>query len=80
MSNWYWFIYTQQLTQLLDYVGGQQPIYIGEALQGSSSSASAWRIKKLTYDGNGNVTELKWSPKSLNFGDIWDNRAGYSYS
>lgn len=80
MSNWYWFIYAPQLTQLLDYVGGTQPIYIGEAIIGSPASSASWRIKKLTYDGNGNVTALQWSPNALGFGDVWNNRAGYSYS
>lgn len=80
MSTRKWFIETVPLTQKIDYSGGTNAIYIGEALPGSATSAAAWRIKKLTYDGNNNVTDVQWSPNFNIFGDIFDNRASLSYS
>lgn len=80
MASWWWFIQTVPLSQEFDYVSGTQPIYIGEAQPGSSVNASAWRIRKFTYDGNGNVLTILWSPNYSNFGDVWANRASLSYS
>lgn len=72
--------YTPSLTEEIDYVGGTNPIYIGQAFPGSATSLPVWRIEKITYDGNNNPTVILWSPKYGNFGDIWDNRASLSYS
>ena len=81
MFPWFYIIWNgPPLTQLLDYVGGTSPIYIGETIPGGATSNAVWRIKKLTYDVNGNVTAIQWSPLSGNFGDIWANRASLSYS
>jgi hypothetical protein len=73
------FIESIPLSQKIDYSGGTNAIYIGEAIPGSASSAAAWRIKKLTYDVNNNVTAVQWSPNFNTFGDIYDNRASFTY-
>ncbi|GAG07449.1 unnamed protein product, partial [marine sediment metagenome] len=60
MSN----LYSDQssgVTVILDYDGGTQAIYVGEAIAGTATSLPAWRIKKLTYDGNANVTNVQWA-------------------
>ena len=73
--TWWYFIQPIPLSRQLDYVSGQSPIYIGEAVPGANVAQASWRIQKLTYDGNGNVTQIQWSSKYATFGDIWNNRA-----
>lgn len=80
MQRWNDFLYTPNTTQKIDYLTGTNPIYIGESVPGSSLGSPSWKIKKLTYDGNGNVTDVQWAPNYLNFGDIWNNRVGLVYS
>jgi len=68
------------LTTLLDYDGGTNPVYIGLATPGSATSSDVWLIKKLTFDGSNNPTAIKLASGLPNFGQIWDNRASLSYS
>jgi hypothetical protein len=63
-----------------DYVGGNQPIYVGYAIPGSLISLPLWSIQKITYDGSGNTLSTAWSPNYSSFGDIWNDRAALSYS
>lgn len=67
--------------QAFDYVGGTTglPIYIGWATPGVPTSASKWKIRKLTYDGNGQVTAIQHASSDIGFKLIWDNRASYTY-
>lgn len=57
-------------------VGGVS--YIGEAVPGSITSASVWRIKRMTETGP-NVA-IVWADGDASFDNIWDNRASLSYS
>ncbi len=66
-------------TTALSYVG-ENPIFVGDALPGSSKASSVWRIKKLTYDSDNNVTDIQWANGSNAFSFIWDDRASLSYS
>ena len=66
-------------TQKLDYSGGNQPIYVGEAMPSSGTGSAVWRIKKLTYSGT-LVTDVKWAGGTNQFTKIWDSRTGYTYS
>lgn len=66
--------------QILDYSGGSSPIYIGWATPGVPTSAAKWKIRKLTYDANGNVTQIQWAKGDVGFNSIWDDRATLSYS
>jgi hypothetical protein len=51
--------------------------YVGEAQPGTATSAPAWRIKKLdTASG----TSVKWADGDTLFNNVWDNRAGLTYS
>lgn len=50
--------------------------YIGSAPLGTASSASAWRIKRVQFDVDGNPTVTEWSAATA----VWDNRAGEAYS
>lgn len=58
-----------------EYDSNNFPIYIGVAPRGTPTSVSNWRIAKLTYDANFNVTDFQTS--SLNV--TWDNRASETY-
>ena len=66
-------------TQKIEYSGGAA-IYLGYAAPGSATSAASWAIKKITYDGSNQATDIQWAGGSAAFTKIWDNRAGYSYS
>lgn len=70
-------------TQKFDNSGGAAGnlvLYAGRADPGATSSEAKWQIYKLTYDGNDNVTDIKWASGDLLFNKIWDNRASYIYS
>lgn len=64
----------------LHYDGSSNPIYIGIAKPGTATSAAFWQIRKLTFDGGNNVTSIKYASGSPDFNQIWDDRAGLSYS
>jgi hypothetical protein len=51
--------------------------YYGWAQLGTQSSASAWRIMRLT---NGTLGAVEFADGNTNFDNIWDNRASLSYS
>lgn len=72
------------MTYELDYVGGTNAIYIGEARPGSSLASAVWQIKKIAYDANNNITSIKWPENTLgaasnDYQFIWNSRAGYTY-
>lgn len=68
------------VTIKIDYSGGEYAIYVGEALPGTLASQARWRIKKLTYDGNNNVTDIQWAEgEAIKFTVEWDERASYTY-
>ena len=56
------------------------PIYVGDAEPGSSVLEKFWRIKKITYDVDGNPIAIQWAEGSRAFKFIWDSRADYTYS
>jgi hypothetical protein len=64
----------------LDYVGGTNPIYVGYATPGSATSVAAWRILRITYDGNANPLVIEYANGNDLYANVWDNRAGLSYS
>lgn len=60
--------------QILDYQGGTAVIYIGWATPGASTGEAKWKIRRLTYDGNGNTTQIQYMNGSVGFNQIWNNR------
>ena len=70
----------KESTTLLDYLTGTDPIYVGKSYPGASTASPVWQIKKLTYDGNGNVTAVEYSGSSPNATSVWDNRASLTYA
>lgn len=53
--------------------------YLGQADPGSSTAAAAWRIQKLTFGVDGDLSS-QWADGNSNFDNVWDNRASLSYS
>ena len=66
-------------TTALSYTEGNA-IFIGDALPGSSKASAIWRIKKLTYDSDDNVTDIQWAGGVNTFAAIWNDRVSLSYS
>lgn len=64
----------------LDYVGGTNPVYLGIAAPGTTTATAKWQIRKLTFDGNNNITKMEYSNGSSSFDQVWNDRAGLSYS
>ncbi len=52
--------------------------YIGKAATGSSDSEPVWQIKRITISGV--ETSIEWADGSAGFDQVWDDRAGLSYS
>ena len=67
-----------ELQQKIDYSGGSNPIYVGEAIPGTSPATARWRIKMLTYSGT-NVVISAWASGTDAFDKIWTSRATYTY-
>jgi len=59
---------------------GYNPEYIGYAFPGTEDDESGWRIKKMTYDSNNNVTSVLFADGDCEFDNVWDDRASYTYS
>jgi len=53
--------------------------YVGEAKPGTATSATGWRIKKITYDASNNATQINWADSNTNMDNIWDSRTDYTY-
>lgn len=71
-----------QLTQKMENLSSGQPLYIGEALPGTATSATKWRIKKMEYDNGTSSppTGVTWADGVSTFIKEWDERTSYSYS
>ena len=68
-------IYTEKMA----YDANNLLIYHGWALPGTASSAAGWAIIKYTYTGT-LISDKQWASGSVDFTQIWDNRASLSYS
>jgi len=64
------------LTTLVDTSGGSV-IYIGQAIPGTATSASAWRIQQINTASGVQITYAGGLPT---FQNVWDNRTSLSYS
>ena len=49
-------------------------LYVGKAAIGTATSAAKWQIQKVTDTG------ITWAAGTSAFTNVWDNRAGLSYS
>ena len=77
MANIHYVTDDPQLTMMLDNTGSPV-MYIGQAVPGTATSASTWRIKKVDLT-TPNVV-ITWANGISTFQNVWDNRASYTYS
>lgn len=54
-------------------------MYKGEAAVGSTTASFSWRIQKIVFAIDGDVS-ITWADGNANFDNSWDNRLTYSYS
>jgi hypothetical protein len=54
--------------------------YIGEAKQGSTDIALAWRIRFVQRDVDGNFLGILWANGKATFDNAWTGHAGLPYS
>ena len=67
-----------ELQTKMDYLGGANPIYIGESVPGTSPATARWRIQMHTYTGT-TLTIIAWANGSKKFDKVWDDRTTYTY-
>ena len=53
--------------------------YLGQAVPGTSTGASGWRVQKLVFNAQGDVT-CTWADGNANFDNVWDDRTSLTYS
>lgn len=70
--------FTQGLALRYDEVD-DTTAYRGEAAPGSSESASVWRIQRITFGADGDVTR-QWADGDAEFDNQWSQRTTLSYS
>jgi hypothetical protein len=69
----------RRYTRMIGYDGSDNPIYIGDAVPGSSEDDAVWRIQYIEYSGS-NPTSVKWANGTEKFTNKWSDRATYAYS
>jgi hypothetical protein len=52
--------------------------YVGEASIGTATSASTWKIKKISVSST--ITTIGWAGGVATYTKVWDDRASYVYS
>ena len=63
---------------LAAYNVGDTLIYRGEAAPGADESASVWRIKRIQFAPDGDVTET-WADGVAEFAYVWTDRTSLTY-
>lgn len=69
-----------QYSTEMDYDANGNVIYYGIAEPGSATSASAWQIRRLDYDGIGNLDDMLFANGLRTFNQAWVNRLSLTYS
>lgn len=54
-------------------------LYRGEALVGSLETAPLWRVRKIVFGLDGDVTET-WAAGTANFDKVWADRLTFIYT
>lgn len=69
------------LTVRFDYNASGNLLYAGKSLPGANSASAVWQIKKFQYDtaANDNLSSILLASGTLNFDQIWDDRAGLNF-
>ena len=63
----------------IEYNGDNLPLYIGRARPQISTNKPEWQIKKMTYDGNGNLLTVRFAGGNNEYNYSWDERTSYTY-
>lgn len=63
----------------LSYDGNSSLEYIGLAPPGTLTSAAGWQIRRVYYSGL-NPIAIRWADGNRYFDNVWDDRAGLTYS
>lgn len=69
--------YTEGLATRIDEASATIT-YVGKATPGTATSAGTWQVQRLTDTGSGLTVE--WADGDDEFDNVWDSRAGLSYS
>lgn len=67
-----------EMARRTDFVG-ETIVYRGEAAPGSAESAPAWRIKRIEFAPDGDVSET-WANGAADFAHAWSDRGTLIYS
>lgn len=70
---------TTTRTDTIDPTVFPEVTYRGDAVPGTATSASAWRVTRLTMQSDGD-TEILYADGDDLYNNIWDNRLSLSYS
>lgn len=53
--------------------------YVGFAQPNTATAEDAWAILRLTFSSS-NLSAVEWAAGTNQFVNVWDSRAGYTYS
>lgn len=68
-------------TTALEFDASNNPIFLGMAVQGSGGKGDpVWQIRRVTFDGSNNPTDIKYANGSTEFNSVWNDRATLAYS
>ena len=70
---------TTTRTDTIDPTVFPEVTYRGDALPGTTTSAAAWRVQRLTQQSDGDM-EILFADGDDSYNNIWDNRLSLSYS
>lgn len=79
-STWVFLAGGENLQQIFEYDVNGNMIYQGWSQPGQATSAQTWRLRKLTYNGSNQLTNIQWPSGSPAFNFIWASRTSYTYS
>lgn len=68
----------ESYSRRVDFVGDAL-LYRGEALPGASDTAAVWRIRRIEFAPDGDVTE-RCASGNAEFVNVWSDRATLEYS
>lgn len=65
------------MSKRVDFVNDSL-LYKGEAIVGSLESEAKWRIRKISFGVDGDITET-YADGNSNFDNVWNDRLGLEY-
>ena len=65
--------------QRIDYASATINYY-GLAAPGTATNAAAWQIRRETLDSSQRTTQIDFAGGTLDYNQIWDNRASLDFS